>query len=326
MPRSVTMTPAFGQASLSPVRRRGATSTTAFRAALSAAFLVGGLAGFARLADRPARAQAPAPTPTSTGGPVTIKADRTTTIEAGPPLGAPIERAVKSDLYAQAVAADRDLRWSEAAALYQQAVTAWAWEHRQSPSPALERAIFKADRERQRSQLLAGMQAQRERLPPAPGNGGQALERARLYRTKLMVVRAYTGAVPDQLYARARRELEDALRLGDPARPAAGTEIRLLLCATRAAGGDRAAARLELAHVTSPARDDPATALPLAICRAALGELPAALAHLEAFVLRQPLEQRIDPFVLRDLYLANDWDRLRGDRRFENLFAPLRAY
>ena len=29
---------------------------------------------------------------------------------------------------------------------------------------------------------------------------------------------------------------------------------------------------------------------------------------------------RTDRFALRDLYLSNDWDRLRGDPRFESLF------
>jgi len=110
------------------------------------------------------------------------------------------------------------------------------------------------------------------------------------------------------------------LRLVDPARPTALAEVRLLMCATRAAGGDRPAARLQLAHVTGAERDDPSNALSLAICQAALGDLPAALTRLESFVQRQPIEQRIDPFALRDLYLANDWDRLRGDPRFERLF------
>ena len=86
------------------------------------------------------------------------------------------------------------------------------------------------------------------------------------------------------------------------------------------------AARLELAHVATGERDDPATTLPLATCQAALGNLPEALTLLESYVRRQPVEQRLDPFALRDLYLANDWDRLRGDRRFETLFSRLRRY
>jgi hypothetical protein len=276
-------------------------------------------------ADEPAAAAA-APTR------ATAQAGRTTTLTAGPPVGAPVERAVKpSDAYAQAVERDRDQRWADAAGLYQQAIADWSAERRRAPSAALDRAISKADRERQRSQMLAGLQSQRDhdRLLSA-SNRGLSLERARIYRTKLMVVRAYTGAVPGALYARTRDELEDALRAAATesaaARAPAETEIRLLLCATRAAGGDRDAARLELAHVGGADRDDPGNALAMAICRAALGQLPEALALLETYIQRQPPDQRLDPFVLRDVYLANDWDRLRGDPRFERLFAGVRRY
>jgi hypothetical protein len=256
---------------------------------------------------------------------VIVESGRTTTIEVGPALGASLERAFASEAYAQAVANDRDEHWSEAASLYQQAIAEWSSRYRQEPSPELERAIFKADRERQRSQLLAGVQAQRDKLPPATLRG-LSLERGRIYRTKLMSVRAYIGAVPAELFARTRHELEEALRLADPAKPGADTEARLLLCATRAVGGNRAAARLELAQVASAEREDPAASLPLAVCQAALGNLPVALALLESHVRRQPVEQRLDPFALRDLYLANDWDRLRGDRRFESLFSAIRRY
>ena len=259
------------------------------------------------------------------GARVTIEEGRTTEVVAGPPIGAPLERAVHSEAYGLAVASDNDEHWSEAAGFYQQAFAEWTSQYRHSPSPELERAMYKADRERQRSQLLAGVQAQRDKLPPATVRA-LALERGRIYRAKLMSVRAYTGAVPVALFARARRELEEALRLADSTKPSAETEARLLLCATRAAGGDRMAARLELAHVAAAERDDPAATLPLATCQAALGNLPEALTLLESYVHRQPVEQRIDPFALRDLYLANDWDRLRGDRRFESLFSRLRRY
>jgi hypothetical protein len=259
------------------------------------------------------------------GAHVTIEEGRTTEIIAGPPIGAALERAVRSEAYALAVASDHDEHWSEAAGLYQQAIAEWTSQYKHDPSAELERAIFKADRERQRSQLLAGVQAQRDKLPPATVRA-LALERGRIYRAKLMSVRAYTGAVPVALFARARRELEEALRLADSTKPSAETEVRLLLCATRAAGGDRMAARLELAHISTAERDDPASTLALATCQAALGNLPEALTLLESYVRRQPVEQRLDPFALRDLYLANDWDRLRGDRRFESLFSRLRRY
>jgi hypothetical protein len=256
---------------------------------------------------------------------VVVESGRTTTIEVTPALGASVERAFASEAYAQAVASDRAERWSDAAGLYRQAIDEWSSRYRHQPAPELERAIFKAERERQRSQLLAGVQAQRDKLPPATLRG-LALERGRIYRTKLMSVRAYTGTIPADLLARTRHELEEALRLSDTTKPGADSEARLLLCATRAAGGDRTAARLELAYVSSAEREDPAAILPLAVCQAALGNHAAALGLLESFVRRQPVEQRLDLAGLRDLYLANDWDPLRGDRRFESLFTPLRGY
>jgi len=57
----------------------------------------------------------------------------------------------------------------------------------------------------------------------------------------------------------------------------------------------------------------------------ALGEDDAALAHLEMYVLR-PAPHQAEPYTLRDLYLANDWDRLRGQPRFESLFKGVWAY
>ena len=89
-------------------------------------------------------------------------------------------------------------------------------------------------------------------------------------------------------------------------------EIHLLLCATYAVGGDIEAARLARAHVTEAERADPANTVALAACAAALGETRAAIAELEMLALH-PGRGRSDRFALRDLYLANDWDRLRGD-------------
>ena len=66
---------------------------------------------------------------------------------------------------------------------------------------------------------------------------------------------------------------------------------------------------------TGPIRRTPSR---LAACAAALGETRAALAALELALLH-PVVGR----VVRDnarLYEANDWDRLRGDPRFESLF------
>jgi hypothetical protein len=251
---------------------------------------------------------------------VTAPARQTITIEAGPPVGDPVERAVPGRAYPLAVAKDREERWSEAAALYQQAAIEWTAELRLRPSPVIERAVHKAERERQRSQMLASLQPPVGQRSAAIANRSLALERARLYRTKLMVVRAYTGAVPTGLYARARHGFGEALQTIEGS-PPSQVEIRLLLCATRAAGGEPLAARLELAQVPRAQRQEPAHALPLAICHAALGNLAEAQRLLESVVLRLTAEHRVDASSLRELYLANDWDRLRGGRRFEALFA-----
>jgi hypothetical protein len=255
-------------------------------------------------------------------GGVALPAARTTVITAALDVGAPVERAVSGRAYALAVAKDREQRWGEAAALYQQAIAEWSAALRMRPSQALEHALQKAERERQRSQLLAGMQP-----PHGRGEGLAArmnpLDAARLYRTKLMVVRAFTGSVPVGLYARARDAFEDALRggaTGTGGRPGEGeAEIHLLLCATHAAAGDARAARLARARVAEADRAHPANALPMAVCAAALGEDALALSHLELYVLGPP-PPHVDTYTLRDLYVANDWDRLRGGARFEGLF------
>jgi hypothetical protein len=224
-----------------------------------------------------------------------------------------------------AIAKDQEEKWLEASNLYQQAIAEWSGEQRIHPSPLLERAIQKAERERQRSQMLANLQPLRPDQPAAV-NRALNLEQARLHRTKLMVVRAYTGTVPQRLYARTRDAFGVALRTTDVSKPAAQGEVHLFLCATHAAAGRMAPARLALAHVPRAQREDPANALAMGICAAALGDLARALAHLEAHILRQGGDQRMDPFSLRDLFLANDWDRLRGNPRFESLFARLGRY
>jgi hypothetical protein len=256
-------------------------------------------------------AEPAAPTP----APVSLAPGRTTTVRLEPDLGVSVERAVPGRAFARAVALDADQRWSDAAALYQDAVNEWTNEQRARPSRALERAIQKAERERQRSTLLASTR-------PAAGRFDSLrvqvspLEEGRLLRAKVMVVRAARGLAPPELVARARASFEEASRAPRaPFEP----EIHLQLCATRAAGGDRTGARLERAHVTSAERRDPENALPLAICAAALGEDDETLALLEIYMLR-PLPHPMDPYTLRDLYLANDWDRLRGKPRFETLF------
>jgi hypothetical protein len=249
---------------------------------------------------------------------VPLAPGRTTTVRVTPDLGTAIERAVPGRAFARAVDMDAEQRWSEAAALYQDAVVEWTEALRLRPSPALERAIQKAERERQRSSMLASAR-------PAPGRFEalrvpvNPLEEGRLLRAKLMVVRAARGLAPPDLVARARAAFEDAVRASGGQRPGTEAELRLQLCATRAAAGDRAGARLERAHVTSAERRDLDNALPLAVCAAALGEDEKALARLEMYLIR-PAPHPADPYTLRDLYLANDWDRLRGKPRFESLF------
>jgi hypothetical protein len=270
----------------------------------------------------PSAATPPAPT-------LRIESGRTSTVVATADVGAPLERAVPGQAYARAAAADGEQRWADAESLYRDAVSEWNAAARlepTQPSRALELAIAKAERERQRSQLLAARARAAANRGPVAGfaRRGEALDEARLLRGKLMAARAITGRVPPALYARTRDRLEQALRARDPSAPPAArvagdAEIHLLLCATRAAAGEPEAARLARAHVTETERDDPANTLPLAICAAALGETRAALAALEIIALR-PGPGRSDRFALRDLYISNDWDRLRGDPRFESLF------
>jgi hypothetical protein len=251
----------------------------------------------------------------SGAGGVPVVTGRTTAVTASAALGQAVEHAVPGQAFAKAVAQDRAQHWTEAATLYQQAIIEWSAETRARPSVLVERAVQKAERERQRSVMLANLDQPRPRQPDAVGRA-MALERARLLRTKLMVVRAGDGAVPEPLYARTRSALEETLR-GIDAQPATvQTEVQLLLCATHAAAGARPAARLALAHVPTEQRQEPANALPMAICAAALGDRASALVYLETH-----LRQRIDSFTQRELYLANDWDELRGQPRFENLFA-----
>jgi hypothetical protein len=149
-----------------------------------------------------------------------------------------------------------------------------------------------------------------------------------------------SGAISPALYGHTRARLEDALRghgtpsdaedrEAAPAGPAEGraalpphaAEIELLLCAVRAIGGEPEAARLARAHVTQAERVDPANTLALAVCAAALDERDATLRTLELYVLH-PGTGHPDRATLRDVYLWNDWDRLRGDPRFESLFPP----
>jgi hypothetical protein len=243
-------------------------------------------------------------------------------------VGAPVERAVPSKYYAQAAAADGDQRWADAAALYREAITEWTAAARLQPSRALELALAKAERERQRSQMLAsrvrstGGTVSRFARDPF-SRRAEALDEARALRAKLLAARAVMERVPPALYARTRDRLREALRAGasggSAARMGGDAEIHLLLCSTYAAGGEIEAARLARAHVTEADRADPINGVALAACAAALGETRAAIAEIEVLALH-PGPGRTDRFALRDVYLSNDWDRLRGDPKFESLF------
>ncbi len=254
-----------------------------------------------------------------------IQPRRTNSVIVSADVGAPVERAVPNRAYARAIAADAELRWTDAETLYREALVEWTAAARLQPSRALELAMAKADRERQRSQALAS------RARAAANRGEQdpdatrtdALEEGRLLRAKLMATRAVLERVPATLYARTLDRLQAARRAAPVGEDDDGSpvtrdgEINLLLCATHAAAGDPAAARLDRARVTEADRADPANSVPLAACAAALGETRAALAALELALLH-PVVGRI----VRDtsIYEANDWDRLRGDPRFESLF------
>jgi hypothetical protein len=256
---------------------------------------------------------------------IPIQPRRINTVVVSIDVGAPVERAVPNRTYARAVAADAELRWTDAEPLYREAHTEWSAAARLTPSRALELAIAKAERERQRSQALAGRaRAAATRGDRDPGTSrNDALEEARLLRAKLMATRALLERVPPALYARTLDRLQAARRVvpdedeNDSGLVAREGEINLLLCATHAAAGESAAARLDRARVTEADRADPSNSIALAACAAALGETRAALAALELALLH-PVVGRI----VRDtaIYESNDWDRLRGDRRFESLF------
>ena len=93
-----------------------------------------------------------------------------------------------------------------------------------------------------------------------------------------------------------------------------------MLCSTYAAGGEVEAARLARARVTDADRADPMNNVALAACAAGLGETRAARSPSWRSWRCIPGPGRTDRYALRDLYLSNDWDRLRGDPKFESLF------
>lgn len=256
------------------------------------------------------------------GPPTVLAPGRTTVVVVAEDVGSPVERAVPNEDYRRAAQADADERWDTARPLYRRAAEAWAAEARRHPSRVLDLAVAKAEHEATRSEELAVRTRNAGFGGRIPENlrevfrRRQALEDGRLLRDKLMATRAALGRLPPGLYAGARDRLRRAI---DPdAAPARNAEVQLWLCATEAAGGDPQAARLARAAAPEAARADASNAVALAACDAALREDEPALRALESYVLRLPLPRPAD--LLRDLSLSNDWDHLRGQRRFESLF------
>jgi hypothetical protein len=273
---------------------------------------------------------------------VEITAGRTTTVRVLPDVGRPLERKpeflAQAPSFRRAVELDGDQRWAEASALYQQALIEIGDASRLTSTPFLERAAFKIDLERQRARALAhdaaarnggvvGTAARSEKHGPSAARL-PARDRARMLRLKLMLVRSTTGAVPGELVSATLGALIQALRQAEQEQPrtkdmapvrGGDPEVRLLLCATRAVAGDRIAARLELAHVSRANRTDPARALALAACQAALRYDDDALASLAVAVYRLG-PSRLLPQQTLELAGSNDWDTLRADPRFDRLF------
>ena len=154
----------------------------------------------------------------SIAGAIAAPPGRTVTVVASDDVGAPLERAFESALYARAAAADAEMRWDDARLLYRQAGDAWTAIARTRPSRALENAIAKAEHEALASQALvtrarSGVSLPFGNLPEEARRAfqrRQALEDAHLLRGKLMATRAALGRLPPELYARTRARLETA--------------------------------------------------------------------------------------------------------------------
>ena len=124
--------------------------------------------------------------PPSSGvaGAIAAAPGRTITVVATEDVGAPLERAFASALYARAAAADAEMRWDDARLLYRQAAEAWTAIARTRPSRALGSAIAKAEREatvRKRCSRAGAASASRSATSPrrrgAPSCGGRRWRR-----------------------------------------------------------------------------------------------------------------------------------------------------
>ena len=257
---------------------------------------------------------------------------RTTDVTVAVDVGAPLERAVASKYYAQAAAADAEQRWADATALYREAVSEWTAAARVQPSRALELAAAKAERERQRSQLLASralaaqsMAGGSNRFTREPyTHRADALDEGRLLRAKMMAARAVLERVPAALYARTRDRLRESLRAGAGASPtprAWAAKPRSTCCSARPTPPAARSRRRAWRARTSPRPSAPTRPTP--------SRWPPAPPRWARRARRSPswrswrctrAPAAATASQLRDLYLANDWDRLRGDPKFESLF------
>lgn len=266
-------------------------------------------------------------------GEITLVPGQTTTVVIQTNALLPPERhprfLAQVPSYRRAVDLDGQQQWFEAAATYQRALIEVGHAAGLDDAPWWEDAAFKIDLERRRSQTLAraaGRLAATRGAPPS----NQHLDRGRLLRLKLMSIRAATGGVPTGLASATIAGLSAALPgpapakstpAGNPPNDGDNPDVRLLLCATRAVLGDRAGARLELAHVRHATRTSaPLHALALATCQVALGDHDDALGSLAVGVYRLGPSSRFLPGQTRELQIADDWDPLRRDPRFERIF------
>jgi len=181
----------------------------------------------------------------------------------GRATGRPLERdpvfVARVPSYRLGIAMDAQQRWSEAADLYANAMIELGRAVGLDDRAPWGRAAEKVDLQRRRAQVLARVTGasrtgdpQGQGADPRPHGAAVSsrlapLELGRLLRLKLMTIRAATGVAPPKLAGATVEALNLALSEGELAGGA--LEARLLLCATRAAAGDRLGARRELGHV-----------------------------------------------------------------------------
>lgn len=232
--------------------------------------------------------------------------------------------------YRLGIAMDAQQRWREAADLYALAMIELGRAVSLDDRAPWGRAAEKVDLERRRAQVLArdtgasrpgdpqGQWSDRRPHAAAASARLAPLELGRLLRLKLMTIRAATGVAPSNLVGATVEALNRVPSKGELAGGA--LEARLLLCATRAAAGDRLGARRELDHVSPRDLNHPGHALAAATCQAALGDTDDALASLAVGVYRLGPASRFLPEQTRELQGENDWDVIRDDPRFERLF------